>query len=237
MKATDFNKTVVLSTNDNPDYLKYLRPCQIAWNKLGWKTLTFYHGTFAPGSTALNQVIDVSGVSAKYRVETVVQCIRLFGGNFIEDGIIMTGDVDMLPVSNYWDPKTNEITVYGHDLTGFSQYPMCYIAMTANKWREIIPEKSINALLDQYSNALSDDFEKWWSVDQQIITERLGRHYVKHVHRGREIVKGTGLARGRVDRFAWEETLKSPTQKIDAHMVRPFSQEAVDQILEMIKPI
>lgn len=227
----------MLSTNDNPDYLKYLRPCQIAWNKLGWKTLTFYHGTMAPGSTQLNQVVDISGISQKYRVETVVQCIRLFGGNFIEDGIIMTGDVDMLPVSNYWNPQSHQISVYGHDLTGFTQYPMCYIAMTADKWRNIIPEKTINALLDKYPNAQHHDFEKWWSVDQQIITERLGREHVTHYHRGREIVKETGIARGRVDRFAWDETLASPTQKIDAHMVRPFSQAAVDQILEMIKPI
>jgi len=233
MKTLIQERTVVLSTNDNPDYMKYLRYCQIAWNRLGWKTLTFYHGNNPPGSTDWNEIIDITNRSSSYRVETVVQCMRLFGGRYIQRGIVMTGDVDMLPMMNYWNPETHEITVYGHDLTGRTQYPICYIAMTADNWRLLIPERSLDDLLIKYPNAKNEDWNKWWTVDQQIVTERLN-----NFDRKLKLIDRTldgGLALGRVDRHDWNGTISKPGIKIDAHMPRPFNQDAAESIIKMIK--
>lgn len=225
-------RTVVLSTNHNPDYLKYLESCQKAWNTIGWKTLTFYHGPdlLMPESNETNKIISLNDYITTYRPETLVQTARLLGGWFIERGLIMTGDVDMLPLKNYWKPSLYDITCYGHDLTGFTQIPICYIAMDAAKWREIIPEHNVLELLDKYPNAKSQDWNIWWSVDQQIITERIEKHPFKSIKRGFD----GGLARGRVDRFDWAGTLKKPGEKIDAHMPRPFDQSAVDECLKIL---
>jgi hypothetical protein len=146
----------------------------------------------------------------------------------------MTADGDMMPCSNYWHPNENEITCYGHDLTGYGHYPICYIAMNSNEWKrvmnitdgELMPQ--IESLLDKYEQASSDNWEQWWQVDQDIITEKLKKENVNSVLRGRE--QRFGLALGRIDRFNWAETINTENP-IDAHMVRPFNLDAAINIL------
>jgi hypothetical protein len=150
-------KTVILSTNDNPDYLGYLPYVQEAWNKLGWNTLTFYLGGEELLTSDQNLIIRISP-NTKYKDATMVQVARLFGHLFT-DGLIMTSDVDMMPMRNYWNPMVNDITCYGRDLTGGSQQPICYIAMDASKWKQIIPELQIDELLDKYPNVFQPALE------------------------------------------------------------------------------
>ena len=237
-------KTVILSTNANPDYANYLPFTIEAWNKLGWNTFTFLTGGAEipevytnTSQEAKNYFMRVQTVeSENFRKETVSQVVRLFGAHFVEDGMIMTGDVDLIPLANYWHPTLDNITVYGHDLTGRTQYPICYIAMTAERWREIIPEKSLEELLDKYPNAKSDDFYKWWGVDQEIITERINQ-----LKRTDELVLvdrgfSNGLAQGRIDRADWERTINSPDRKIDAHCLRPFNFQETERVMKLIQP-
>jgi len=228
-------KTVILSSNSNPDYLSYLPYTQAAWNKLGWDTLTFYLGPDQLESTEQNRIVPISAAGT-YRNETCVQVIRLMAGHFIEDGMIMIGDVDMIPLANYWNPTTDHITVWGFDLTGYSQYPMCYIAMTAERWRQIIPETSLLDLLNKYPKAKSEDFYEWWGVDQDIITERINElkrpDELVLIHRGFT----NNLAKGRIDRYDWEGTIANGDRKIDAHCLRPFNLEQTERVMKLIQP-
>ena len=48
------NKYVVISTNDNPDYYQYVPYVIKAWNKLGWKVITFLRGD----KSKLQKLID-----------------------------------------------------------------------------------------------------------------------------------------------------------------------------------
>ena len=230
-------RTVILSTNDDPKYFHYLKWCQLAWKKCGWDTLTFYYGSTKLENAgeyltdSHNEMVDLSGESFDYRDETIVQCIRLLGGNYIMDGLVMLGDVDMLPMQNYWNPNPDQITSYGYDLTGRSEIPMCYVSAPAAKWRRLFPENSLIELLDKLPNAKSDDWNLWWSVDQQVLTKRLKTHGIDcFVDRG---LVG-GLARGRVDRYDWAGTLNQPGEKIDAHMPRPYDELACETIISMI---
>jgi hypothetical protein len=141
----------------------------------------------------------------------------------------------MMPCSDYWKPNENEITCYGHDLTGYGHYPICYISMAANKWRDIMEHKTgsnvlneIESLLDKYPQAASEDWYEWWQVDQDIITEKLKKQTVNSILRGHD--NRFGLAKGRIDRFNWSETL-NVENPIDAHMPRPFDIEAANNIL------
>lgn len=239
-------KTVVLSTNDNRDYLNYYSYVVTAWNILGWNTLTFYHSdqSLIPNLEqhgCINECVDITDRQSKYRIETRVQCIRLLAGNYIDEGLIMTSDIDMIPLSDYWKPQIDQITSYGYDLTGRSQIPMCYVAMNAHMWREIFPEKTLNELLDQEPNARREVFENprtWetaWTVDQQILTRRLKNRVNKFVDRGLVNVEGTSLATGRVDRHNWAGTLSRPELKIDAHLPRPFNQQAAENMVGLLK--
>lgn len=229
--------TVILSTTDGGDYLPYLKYTQKAWNMLGWDTLTFYLGKLAPKSDERNKVIEISKrlLAHGYRDATLVQTARLLGGHFCK-GLIMTGDVDMVPMSNYWKPQHDKVTVYGEDLTGHKEYPICYIAMDAADWVKVIPESGLISLLDKYPQAKSQDFYTWWGVDQHIITERIKR--LVDPQRLVKIDRGFtgGLAKGRVDRADWHGTLNAPGVKIDAHMPRPFNEVEAKRIVGLVQP-
>lgn len=230
------NKYVVISTNDNPDYYQYIPFVCKAWNNLGWRVICFTRErniNLDHLEDGYNHFFELIGDS-KYRDETLVQVSRLFGA-YCFDGLIMTADGDMMPCSNYWQPNDNEITCYGHDLTGYGHYPICYIAMNSSEWKRImnITDEDlmiqIERLLDKYENASSDNWEQWWQVDQDIITEKLKKENVNSILRGKDNKFGI-LAKGRIDRYNWAETI-NVEEPIDAHMPRPFNLDAAINIL------
>lgn len=237
------NKYVVISTNDNEDYFHYLPIVTYAWNQLGWSVICFYRGNNMefPLIQKPNQIIRINEPSI-YREATIVQVSRLFGGclNLDSEDYLMTSDVDMLPCSDYWQPNYNEISVYGYDLTGFSEFPICYIGMKVNLWREIMNVSKnddiierINSFLDSCPNAKSEDFYEWWGVDQQEITKRLKQRSVQHYHRG----KFGDYAIGRVDRGNWIATLNQ-SHYIDSHLPRPAKSEtSITQVHELLNKL
>lgn len=229
------NKYVVISTNDNPDYYQYIPFVCKAWNNIGWRVICFTREKYINLDhleDGYNHFFELIGES-KYRDETIVQVSRLFGA-YCFDGLIMTADGDMMPCTDYWQPNENKITCYGHDLTGYGHYPICYIAMNSKEWKRVMNITGedlmlqIERLLDKYEQASSDNWEQWWQVDQDIITEKLKKENVNSILRGRE--SRFGLALGRIDRYNWAETINTENP-IDAHMPRPFNLDASINIL------
>jgi hypothetical protein len=222
-------KTVILSTNDNESYIPYFEYTTRAWNFFGWNTLTFYLGEKELKGNEKNTIIKLNHIK-NYRDETVVQVSRLFGHKYCK-GLIMTGDMDMIPLSNYWNPDPQQKTCYGHDLTQYQQIPICYIAMNDINWNQLIPENSIEELLKKYPCALSEDWMTWWTTDQTIITERLNKTSFIKIDRGMT----QGLATGRIDRIRWDTTFFSNEPKIDCHLPKVFNKELTESILKFIK--
>jgi hypothetical protein len=135
------------------------------------------------------------------------------------EDIIMTSDADMLPLSDYWQPNAADITVYGHDLTGHQQVPMCYVAMTKANWLKVMNLAPMSYSLAHYlrrdladTNALSTVQHEWWVVDQDILTDRLSKHQVVNVLRG--IEPNSYLPLGRMDRANMKQY---PQTLIDFH--------------------
>jgi hypothetical protein len=231
-------KTVILSTNDKEEYFGYLPYVQMAWNSLGWDTLTFYLGGKTLKDSPRNKIIRIEPILG-YREETILQVVRLLGFRYV-DGLVMTSDVDMMPLSKYWNPSLEGVTSYGADLCNYKQYPMCYVAAQVKFWEKLIPEQHLVDLLDKYSAAKSDSFKDWWYIDQFIITERINQmrnncnENVIFVDRGQYqplFCRGL-IAKGRIDRVRWITTKLSKNVKIDAHLPRPFSKNAALQLLK-----
>ncbi len=220
-------KYIVLSVNWNPDYLYYLPLTVWAWKKLGWEAIVFYEGPRTDAfvlAKALNPNIEIIRSKGPYRSDTLSQVSRLYGACIEPDGYLMTGDIDMLPLSDYWKPEfeKNDITIWGHDLTGYGNYPICYIGMHATRWVEVMGLSSIdynemmNRDLSQIPKAKSEKWEDYWETDQDLITKRINETQFskKFITRGQ---LPNGYARGRVDRGAW--SLDHP-EFIDCHMLR-----------------
>ena len=202
-------KYVVLSVNNNPDYTYFKPLTQWAWNKFGWETIMIDYLP-EPGD--------------KYRSDTMAQVSRLFAASFDfvkPSDYLLTGDIDMIPLSDYWRPDESKITCYGHDLTGYGHYPICYIGMNALNWMRVMRiDKNLNLTqliekeLDQMPQAKDPDFYKYWFCDQDLATERLKKfeREIVSIERGKY---PNGYAVGRVDRGNW--SLKHD-RFIDAHL-------------------
>lgn len=208
-------KTISLGVNDNPKYLYYIPLVVWAWKKLGWDVTIFFCGKM---EVAERFIPDIKSYDIKecliydpYKSATISQVSRLYAACFT-DGMIMTSDSDMLPLSDYWKPEAS-ITTYGRDLTDY-HYPICYIAIQAQQWIEVM-----NITSPLYGVHLRRDLriqKDQWVLDQDIITENLlayGKDKITHVNRGTD--KRTGYPVGRVDRSNWRLDHK---QLIDAHL-------------------
>jgi hypothetical protein len=220
-------KYVVVSSNANPDYLFYLPYVEKAWAKFGWGICVMVTNDVDIKELKVNRketiIVKLPDIP-ELRTATIAQAGRLYSANYLPmDALIMTSDMDLIPLQDYWHPEPDKITVYGHDLTWFSFFPMGYTAMTGANWK-----KYLNCTYDTAGDMIRDckeielaykeDWESWWNHDWTLLTKRLMpfKEQLTMINRGQINIAGATLALGRVDRYNWEETQKQPNL-IDAH--------------------
>lgn len=224
------NRYVILSVNSDPQYLYYIRLARWAWYRIGWIPVIMYRGEYHSDIALLatnnfdGLYVDIKPIPG-YRDDTVTQVSRLYAGHLkhIEpNDLIMTGDVDLIPLSDHWQPDPEKITLYGHDLADYKHYPICYIAMAKSKWIQVMGlsgesiKASIKRDLDTMPQAKDPDFYKYWFTDQDLITQRINATQFERVMVDRGKYRN-GLAVGRVDRGIWSIDLD---KFIDAHLHR-----------------
>jgi hypothetical protein len=202
-------KYIVVSTNNNPDYYFYAPYIEKAWNSLGWDLVVMATDDvnvldlkLSNPNSLVFHLPNIEGV----RTESIAQSGRLYASNYLpSDSLIMTSDMDMLPLSNYWIPFDEDVTVYGHDLTGRTQYPICYICMSSSKWMKYmnLSGNTYNDLkrdAEESGKPFSSQWEVWWDFDQDMITKRLSVIKDEIVFVDRGFRAGSHYAKGRVDR-------------------------------------
>lgn len=229
-------KYVVVSTNSNPDYYSYLPYVEKAWNSFGWDVCCMITNDVDPNvldkrnpNTIMVQLPKIEGL----REVTISQAGRLYAANYLPmDALVMTSDMDLIPMSNYWSPNIDCVTMYGHDLTGYNEFPMGYVAMSGANWKEYFNctnDTKADMLRDANETkiAFSSNWEEWWGFDQHLLTKRLTpfKSLLTMIDRGQINIAGATLARGRIDRYNWEETQQQPDW-IDAHCENINSQHA-----------
>lgn len=253
---------VILSTNDHPDYLFFTPITAWMWKQYGFDTILLMPEK-KYDNTLLNHVLKTSmglvdttvfvEVPEGYREDTVTQASRIFASalTFHPEDYLITGDIDMLPlcdmfIQDYHAFRDN-INLYGHDLTGYGHYPICYIAAKVKYWREFMELEQgningqIKAELDKWPKAKSDKWEDYWSTDQDIVTSKINFHkqikpeLYRMINRGHQ--PNSVLPFGRVDRYDWEGSMKFE-RKIDAHLLRPGHEYMnFQKTLDLIKQI
>jgi hypothetical protein len=213
-------RIVVVSTTNNPNYYFYSPYVKKAWNRLGWETCVMITNDVDPTVIEADHLIIIPNLEG-IRLETQAQAGRLYAANHLpEDAYLMTSDMDMIPLSNYWNPKAEEISVYGFDLTDFTTYPMAYIGMPSKLWKSVMRltgDTSHDFIrdADEVQTAYSDNWEQWWQFDQVLITKRLEifKSQINFINRGR--ANGSPYALGRIDRGNSMKLISEPW--IDAH--------------------
>lgn len=223
-------KFVSISVNDNPKYLYFLPLTSWCWRKLGWEPILMHviQGFDNPLSAIEMLALDHSDVTRwgifknKYKTETLAQVSRLYisSNHGFEEDYFMTSDIDLLPLSDYWQPDFNAVTSWGRDLTDY-HYPMAYVGMRQSNWNEVMvtpwsSEVDLNVYINRDLDYYVPKQKNVWTTDQQILTERLleyGKEKITHIDRG--IDPKTHYPIGRVDRSSWSLNHR---QFIDAHL-------------------
>jgi hypothetical protein len=231
-------KYIILSVNDNPDYIFHVPLVCWAWYKLGWFPIVFYNNDNG-GDDSLFEFCRLGAMHERYdlsvdgyKSETIAQVSRLYGA-CIADGYIMTADIDMLPLSDYWNPDFNKLTVWGRDLTDY-HYPICYIGAPSETWREIM-----NITSNDYNEMIKRDLRQqknMWVLDQDLITERINNSGFVPFRIDRGTDKRTGYPIGRIDRSNWRLDHK---QFIDCHMFHDVhrNEASFKKTLDMIHTV
>ncbi len=239
-------KYVVVSTSNNPDYYFYLPYIEKAWNTYGWNVCVMVTDEVDIKNLVINNpetmIVRLPQI-AELREATIAQAGRLYAANYLPlDALIMTSDMDLLPLSDYWHPSIEDITVYGHDLTDYTFYPMGYCAMSGHNWK-----KYLNCTLDTETDILKDcqktgqafsiEWEQWWNTDWQILTDKLSlfKESIKFIKRGRR--SDAGFAFGRIDRGDSMKIIPEPW--IDAHCENNNVQhpERLDKFLKIFEKV
>lgn len=209
-------KYAILSTDNNPEYYSLLPLVCYSWQKVGYLPAIIFVNV--PEQTR-NVILDaadalrtVLGPHEGVKDSTIAQVQRLFEWMKCQpDDILVTGDADMVIAKDIFTHE-GDIVSYGYNLTGRSEIPICYVKATAAKWKELMGEFTIPP------KAYSDKWEDYWSVDQQLLTQRAheyGMNRITFVDRGNQ--NKHGLPTGRWDRFDWAHI---PDDIIDVHMKR-----------------
>lgn len=227
------NKKVILSTDNTTEYLALLPIVTYSWVKIGYNPIILTVNVSANNLAALknycinSEFIEIQPIEG-VKDSTVAQLSRLFQG-YDSDDILISSDADMVIAKDIFAQtvSANQILSYGFDLTGKSELPICYIQTTARKWKEFIGEWITP------KSAFSTDWNLYWSVDQQLLTQRAreyGMDRITFIDRGNQ--NKHGLPTGRWDRFDWAHI---PDSIIDVHMLRN-DWDAQIQVFEKLWP-
>lgn len=251
--------TAVISTTYDDQYLFYLPITTWAWNKLGIDVICFVPHYESPSlsvekydlisETMWGDAFQMCFFTApKHKEATYAQCSRLYAAALPwipDDEALIIGDIDMAVFNKQYFGQYNDgkIHVVGADLVPDFQYPMCYIAMPATKWRMIMDIKNNDTPQIKLDRLLGDleceHFRgNYWAKDQETIYNHLQFNYL--FEDGEGLIKhfraspGTQFATRRADRDGWPEVI--PPDIIDAHLPRPgYTPENFARILNLFQ--
>ncbi|HNO71335.1 MAG TPA: hypothetical protein PKO16_06165 [Bacteroidia bacterium] len=232
----------VLSATEHDFYAMPLPFAVYSWNKLGFACIVFIPNGGNPkielAKRYCNNTTFLKFRCEEKRIPTYSQVSRLFGATYNGDHnlTLITGDSDMCVFTDYFNNLCDgQIHIVGADLTPKDQYPMCYCAMPAWRWREVF---NITKSAQEHTSELIDPIEgqnirgEQWSYDQWYLKKKLDEYegVIRLHYRAKP---GTQFADKRADRDGWHF---DPYNIIDAHLPRPLTNENnFNKVYELFK--
>lgn len=161
---------VVLSSNNNPNYIEFWPSVYETWSKLGVEAYLFYIGKSSKhlnySENVLTFDIDLMGVNDCF----ASQCLRLLGPSLFPDDFVIISDVDMYPLSYDYFHKSVEnlkddlFINYRGGVVRSSELPMCYNLAKGSTWREVFEIESED-LSNSWKSIFRDILIKWFPVE------------------------------------------------------------------------
>lgn len=237
----------IVSSNDNPMYLDFWDSVSKLWKlKFGIEPVLLYFGENVDKvSDKYGTVIDME-ILEGIPVSTQAQCSRIWYSGQCGDEVVITSDIDMLPLSPkyYVDSIANvsdDKFVSLNPLNNNTYFPMCYNVGKSSTLKDILDidtdwETFMTKLIkwaesdeceDHYGNG------NYWSLDETWTSKHVNEYPNRDIIH--PIPRPNGVNGFRIDRPNWtyDVNLIAQDYYYDSHSIRPYSEhkESIDQIV------
>ncbi len=238
--------TVILSSNDNPDYIQFWPIVSEAWTLMGVEPILIY-----TGEQKLNLKGNVINFYSKNMDSSfVAQNIRILYPSLLDGNTCIVSDIDNLPLSkNYFvnsvlNFNDNSFIIYRPDACPPNMISMMWNAANSSTWKEIFnidSEKNIEKNLKKwYTRKYAIEGTAWYT-DQIKLRKYVNKFSKKNKSRIVEL-NDNELGFYRFNRNRLEKHLnminENPNLKFtDFHMPRPFNEyeELINKVFDYHK--
>lgn len=237
---------VILSSNDNPDYLEFWPIVSEAWKLMGVEPVLIYTGE--------NQ-LNLKGNIINFKINNinsafVAQNIRILYPSLFENKNVIVSDIDNLPLSrNYFLNSISNVlddsfVIYRPNACPENMISMMWNAGNSSTWYEIFNIKNENEIektLKKWFNKKYVLQGKGWYTDQIKLRKYVNKFASKN---GSRIIKLNDEELGfhRFNRNNLDYHFKLMSEKntnrfTDFHMPRPYSdyEELIIKVFEFHK--
>ena len=238
--------TVILSSNDNPDYIQFWPIVSEAWTLMGVEPILIY-----TGEQKLNLKGNVINFYSKNMDSSfVAQNIRILYPSLLDGNTCIVSDIDNLPLSkNYFvnsvlNFNDNSFIIYRPDACPPNMISMMWNAANSSTWKEIFKidsEKNIEKYLKKWYTRKYTIEGTAWYTDQIKLRKYVNKFSKKNKSRIVEL-NDNELGFFRFNRNRLEKHFnminENPNLKFtDFHMPRPFSEyeELINKVFEYHK--
>lgn len=233
--------TVILSSDDNQDYIEFWPIVSEAWKLMGLEPILIYTGKTKP---KLNGNI-IHFYNEKIDSAFVAQNIRILYPGLLKNKNCIVSDIDNMPLSKkYFINSVKELdsqsfVIYRPDACPPNMISMMWNAASSQTWNEIFKvnsEKDINKLLKRwYTNKYSIRGKAWYT-DQIKLRKYINKFERKN--KDRVILlndNSTGFNRFNRNKLQIHlNQMKKGEIYTDFHMPRPYSEfkEEIQEVFD-----
>ncbi len=176
---------VILSSDDNPDYLEFWPIVSEAWRNIGIEPILFYTGK----NKIKNE--NVFNFNLEKRDSAfLAQNIRLLAPTLFPNDTCIISDIDNMPLSedyfqgNIVNIADNQFIIYRPDATSEDMISIMWNAAKGSKWIDIFEVDSVESitkkLLSWYPENYSIGGDNWYH-DQKILKEYITKYEAKNI--------------------------------------------------------
>ena len=230
----------IVSSDSNRMYLDFWPIVRDLWiNKIQIKPILVYIGDsdqiIDNGDHIIHKVKAIKGIDTGFQS----QICRMYIAKYYYDDIILTSDIDMLPLNSQYFNETirkyddDDIVILSSDAyPNISRYPICYNIGKGSSFNDVL---QFDNSFEAYTTRLLIR-NQGWGTDELFFGEKIDKF--KDQNRIIKLNRGwiQGRALNRIDRVAWSYSKEDVYKEkyIDCHSLRPYSKykTLIDKMLD-----
>jgi hypothetical protein len=241
-------KKAIMSSDDNPLYLDFWPIVSKLWKlKFNIEPVLLYFGKSIENiDTTYGTVIQMQTLD-NIPVSTQAQCSRLWYAGQCGDEVVVTADIDMLPLSpKYFIDFIKDIDdnkyVNMNSYNNGTYFPMCYNVSKSSKIKEVLDiDEDFSVFMNKLishsvGKSLSANNSETWFLDESYTNKMVNDYKAKFPEDVIPLSRPNGVNGYRIDRPKWgyDIELVHEDYYYDSHSVRPYNnnKETVDALVK-----